>query len=174
MPFPASEALTMSDRVTVMDQGCIVQCGTPVEIYQAPQERFVANFIGLTNFVEGRCIVRQAVKTKSARSRPPAEGCAACYPTTSRREIALCCSSGRKISLLLRFIVPSGKCGAWTGRCADLYGRCVGIPIIGRRPEVTHETSSFFRDPERTKRFSAPSSRALSRAPEFVTSDGNP
>src|SRR5215468_1530593 len=54
MPFPASEALTMSDRVTVMDQGCIVQCGTPVEIYQAPQERFVANFIGLTNFVEGR------------------------------------------------------------------------------------------------------------------------
>src|SRR5262245_46540242 len=48
------EALTMSDRVTVMDQGCIVQSGTPMEIYQAPQERFVANFIGLTNFVEGR------------------------------------------------------------------------------------------------------------------------
>jgi len=44
----------MSDRVTVMDQGCIVQSGTPMEIYQAPQERFVANFIGLTNFVEGR------------------------------------------------------------------------------------------------------------------------
>jgi spermidine/putrescine transport system ATP-binding protein len=54
MPFPASEALTMSDRVTVMDHGCIVQSGTPVKIYQAPQERFVANFIGLTNFVEGR------------------------------------------------------------------------------------------------------------------------
>jgi iron(III) transport system ATP-binding protein len=48
------EALTMSDRVTVMNQGCVVQNGTPVEIYQAPQERFVANFIGLTNFLEGR------------------------------------------------------------------------------------------------------------------------
>lgn len=48
------EALTMSDVVTVMDQGRIVQSGTPMEIYQAPQERFVANFIGLTNFVEGR------------------------------------------------------------------------------------------------------------------------
>jgi iron(III) transport system ATP-binding protein len=48
------EALTMSDRVTVMDQGRIVQSGTPMEIYQAPQERFVANFIGLTNFVEAR------------------------------------------------------------------------------------------------------------------------
>ena len=48
------EALTMSDIVTVMDQGHIVQSGTPMEIYQAPQERFVANFIGLTNFIEGR------------------------------------------------------------------------------------------------------------------------
>ena len=48
------EALTMSDVVTVMDQGGIVQSGTPMEIYQAPQERFVANFIGLTNFLKGR------------------------------------------------------------------------------------------------------------------------
>jgi iron(III) transport system ATP-binding protein len=48
------EALTMSDVVTVMDQGRIAQSGTPMEIYQAPQERFVANFIGLTNFIEGK------------------------------------------------------------------------------------------------------------------------
>jgi iron(III) transport system ATP-binding protein len=50
------EALTMSDVVTVMNHGRIVQSGTPMEIYQAPQERFVANFIGLTNFVEGRVL----------------------------------------------------------------------------------------------------------------------
>lgn len=48
------EALTMSDVVAVMDQGLIVQEGTPTEIYQAPQQRFVANFIGLTNFLEGK------------------------------------------------------------------------------------------------------------------------
>ena len=48
------EALTMSDVVTVMDQGGIVQSGTPMEIYQAPRERFVANFVGLTNFIEAR------------------------------------------------------------------------------------------------------------------------
>ncbi|MGH7834102.1 MAG: ABC transporter ATP-binding protein [Candidatus Binatia bacterium] len=48
------EALTMSDVVSVMDQGRVVQEGTPTEIYQAPRERFVANFIGLTNFLEGR------------------------------------------------------------------------------------------------------------------------
>jgi iron(III) transport system ATP-binding protein len=39
------EALTMSDIVAVMDQGRIVQEGPPIEIYQFPHERFVANFI---------------------------------------------------------------------------------------------------------------------------------
>lgn len=48
------EALTMSDTVAVMDQGRIVQEAPPMEIYQSPRERFVANFIGLTNFLEGR------------------------------------------------------------------------------------------------------------------------
>ena len=48
------EALTMSDTVAIMNLGQIVQQGTPVEIYQAPQEKFVASFIGLTNFLEGR------------------------------------------------------------------------------------------------------------------------
>jgi iron(III) transport system ATP-binding protein len=48
------EALTMSDVVAVMSEGRIVQEGSPVEIYQTPRERFVANFIGLANFIEGR------------------------------------------------------------------------------------------------------------------------
>jgi iron(III) transport system ATP-binding protein len=48
------EALTMSDVIAVMDSGRIVQRGTPLEIYGAPQDRFVANFIGLSNFLEGR------------------------------------------------------------------------------------------------------------------------
>jgi iron(III) transport system ATP-binding protein len=48
------EALTMSDTVAIMNLGQIVQQGSPVEIYQAPRERFVANFIGLTNFLEGQ------------------------------------------------------------------------------------------------------------------------
>ena len=48
------EALTMSDRVAVMKQGEIVQEADPVELYQAPRERFVANFIGQSNFIEGK------------------------------------------------------------------------------------------------------------------------
>jgi iron(III) transport system ATP-binding protein len=48
------EALTMSDVVAVMDKGKIVQEASPVDIYRAPSVRFVADFIGLTNLIEGR------------------------------------------------------------------------------------------------------------------------
>jgi spermidine/putrescine transport system ATP-binding protein len=46
------EALTMSDRVAVMDAGRILQLGSPRDIYDHPAERFVANFIGDTNFLD--------------------------------------------------------------------------------------------------------------------------
>ena len=47
------EALTMSDRIAVMESGKILQIGSPTEIYEHPQRRFVADFIGETNFLEG-------------------------------------------------------------------------------------------------------------------------
>jgi spermidine/putrescine transport system ATP-binding protein len=47
------EALTMSDRIAVMSSGRILQVGTPRDIYDRPSGRFVANFIGETNFLEG-------------------------------------------------------------------------------------------------------------------------
>ena len=46
------EAITMSDRIAVMDQGRIHQLGTPSEIYERPASRFVANFIGETNLLD--------------------------------------------------------------------------------------------------------------------------
>lgn len=47
------EALTMSDRIAVMHQGRVLQVGRPVEIYEQPVDRFVADFIGESNFLEG-------------------------------------------------------------------------------------------------------------------------
>jgi putrescine transport system ATP-binding protein len=47
------EAMTMSDRIAVMDKGIIVQTGTPAEIYEAPNSRYVADFIGSVNMLEG-------------------------------------------------------------------------------------------------------------------------
>ncbi len=47
------EALTMSDRIAVMDNARVAQLGTPAEIYENPRTGFVAKFIGESNFVEG-------------------------------------------------------------------------------------------------------------------------
>ncbi len=48
------EALAMANRIAVMNQGKVLQIGTPTEIYERPNCRFVADFIGETNFIEGR------------------------------------------------------------------------------------------------------------------------
>jgi putrescine transport system ATP-binding protein len=47
------EAMTLASRMGVMDQGRIVQVGTPAEIYESPANRFVADFIGSVNLLEG-------------------------------------------------------------------------------------------------------------------------
>lgn len=47
------EAMTLSDRIVVMNLGVIEQIGTPMEMYRYPNSRFVANFIGRANFVTG-------------------------------------------------------------------------------------------------------------------------
>ena len=48
------EAMTMADRVSVMDHGTIAQTGTPGEVYEAPRTRYVADFVGTINLIEGR------------------------------------------------------------------------------------------------------------------------
>ena len=50
------EALTMSDRIAVMEAGRILQVGTPRQIYNHPEERFVADFIGSTNFLSAEVV----------------------------------------------------------------------------------------------------------------------
>ena len=82
------EALTMSDRIAVMSAGEIRQVGTPHEIYEAPIDRFVANFIGETNVLDvtvrrepdGGCSCRLpngAVFPCQAAGTPPVDGAAA-------------------------------------------------------------------------------------------------
>jgi len=50
------EALTMADRIVVMDHGVIVQVGNPVEIYRSPATPFVADFVGTMNFLTGEVL----------------------------------------------------------------------------------------------------------------------
>lgn len=56
------EALTMSDTVVVMNEGRILQIGKPEDIYNEPKTRFVANFIGDSNIIEGKMLKDKLVK----------------------------------------------------------------------------------------------------------------
>ncbi len=60
------EALVMSDRIAVFNGGRIEQIGTPRDLYEAPETKFVADFIGETNFVSGRI---EAANGEHARVR---------------------------------------------------------------------------------------------------------
>jgi iron(III) transport system ATP-binding protein len=56
------EALTMADRIVVMNRGAIEQIGTPLEIYRDPASPFVADFIGVMNFVPATVVREGAVR----------------------------------------------------------------------------------------------------------------
>ena len=72
-----TEALVMSDRVVVMERGRVAQDGSPEDLYERPATRYVANFIGTTNFlaadlidrVDGRATVRAAGQRVTVRVR---------------------------------------------------------------------------------------------------------
>jgi len=59
-----SEAMVMSDRIVVLKDGMVQQIGTPVEIYEFPKNKFVADFIGVSNFLEGEVVKEMEGKVK--------------------------------------------------------------------------------------------------------------
>ncbi|GMQ56016.1 ABC transporter ATP-binding protein [Vallitalea sediminicola] len=58
------EALAISDRIAVMKLGVIQQVGTPVEIYKDPQNTFIGDFIGTSNYLKGKVIKKDSNGTK--------------------------------------------------------------------------------------------------------------
>ncbi|MDY3869200.1 MAG: ABC transporter ATP-binding protein [Pyramidobacter sp.] len=79
------EALTMSDRIMVMNRGHIEQVGTPMDIYADPSTAFVADFIGQANLISGRLVSAEngfgcfetagcAVRARLGRQNPPTVG----------------------------------------------------------------------------------------------------
>jgi putrescine transport system ATP-binding protein len=54
------EAMTMADRIAIMDRGKVMQVATPAEVYEAPASRFIADFVGSVNMFEGRVTARDA------------------------------------------------------------------------------------------------------------------
>ncbi|MEI5681416.1 MULTISPECIES: ABC transporter ATP-binding protein [unclassified Mesorhizobium] len=54
------EAMTMADRIAILDKGEVMQVATPTEVYEAPASRFVAGFVGNVNMFEGKVASRDA------------------------------------------------------------------------------------------------------------------
>jgi iron(III) transport system ATP-binding protein len=73
-----AEALAMSNRIAVMRDGKIHQVGRPRDVYEQPQSRFVADFIGTSNFIDAKISGRDGdtyeVETAGGRTRVPAAG----------------------------------------------------------------------------------------------------
>ena len=57
------EAFSVANRVAVLRAGKVVQCGTPEALYRSPTSRFVAEFMGEANFIEGRFTAPDSVET---------------------------------------------------------------------------------------------------------------
>jgi iron(III) transport system ATP-binding protein len=76
------EALTMADRIVVMDHGAIEQVGTPFEIYAEPSTAFVADFIGTMNFLPGRLVAPDRVRVSGLELRCPPHAMAPDSPVT--------------------------------------------------------------------------------------------
>jgi ABC-type Fe3+/spermidine/putrescine transport system ATPase subunit len=87
-----AEALALSDQVAVMNQGEIVQCGSPWEIYFHPGSTFVASFVGTANLLEGK-----VVESGSKRVLVEAEGNQVRLEVTERLHAA-----GSKVTLCMR------------------------------------------------------------------------
>jgi putative spermidine/putrescine transport system ATP-binding protein len=64
------EALTMSDRIAVFNEGRIVQVGTPAEIYERPASPFVAGFVGTSNLIGGEIAKQLTGSEKMFSVRP--------------------------------------------------------------------------------------------------------
>jgi spermidine/putrescine transport system ATP-binding protein len=133
------EALTMSDRIAVMDQGKLLQVGRPEDIYESPANRFVADFIGRTNLLDGTVESPETV----------------CLSNGARVPAASALESGTKVAVSLRperaHLHARGE--APEGR-PSLDGRLTDITYLGNalvhtialdwmtlevRSEATHE-----------------------------------
>jgi iron(III) transport system ATP-binding protein len=65
------EAMSLSDVIVIMNRGRVEQVGTPVEVYARPANRFVADFIGKANFLEGRAVDGTTIEVDGVRVAVP-------------------------------------------------------------------------------------------------------
>ncbi|MBX3002332.1 MAG: ABC transporter ATP-binding protein [Anaerolineales bacterium] len=83
------EALTMSDRIAVMSEGRVQQVGTPEQIYNFPANHFVADFIGDTNFLEGKVVSMHEDRTVLKVGREDVTAAPANFPLMPGEKVTM-------------------------------------------------------------------------------------
>lgn len=116
-----TEALSMSDRIAVMNAGRLMQIGTPEEIYDNPKNKFVADFIGETNFLEG--VIKKL--TSEAIFLEIKNGFIISLPPYVQKSTSI--YEGKKIIVSVRpeYIKITNE------KSYDLYGRIISISYLG-------------------------------------------
>ena len=122
-----SEAMALSDRILVMDNGTVRQIGTPLEIYTQPADRFVFSFVGLSNFLPVRFEDGQAVVAGPAGFEPLA---GVPLPEGRRRERATLACRPSEVD----FVDTGGTPGvilrkAFLGEVVDYWVEVGGVTV---------------------------------------------
>lgn len=109
-----TEALAMSNVIAVMSKGKIIQVGHPRDIYQAPANQFVADFIGSTNFVQGT--VRGAATDAQLGEIETAHGILRCPATAGLKPGDAALVSIRPEDIFLLADKPLNTSNVWEGK----------------------------------------------------------
>ena len=151
------EALTMSDRIAVFNDGRVEQVATPVELYEQPATAFVAGFVGTSNLLEGEVGRRRSSAAPGPVSIRPGED-HACTPGTSTPPAT---RTGRVATGVVGEVVYLGAVHALGGR--PRRGRC-GSPSCSRTSRA-RSTTLLGRRGERVTLSLAARPRRASRDP---------
>ena len=111
----------MADRMAVLKDGRLLQCDTPHAIYERPADRFVADFIGVMNFVPGTC---RAERRQAART-------------------ARCIAGALPAGTSPRAAGAAPRCGPSASGCSRARNRTTASPARSRRWPIMGSTCSF-------------------------------
>jgi multiple sugar transport system ATP-binding protein len=119
------EAMTMADRIVVMNKGMIMQIGSPLEIYDRPANRFVASFIGSPsmNFIPGGVVRKGVFQTKDGEEIAILDRTAGSHAVEAgiRPESFILAQEGKGMTLAVEVVEP-------TGPETHVYGHIAGEP----------------------------------------------
>jgi spermidine/putrescine transport system ATP-binding protein len=133
------EALTLSDRIAVMNRGRIEQVGTPAEIYERPTTRFVTEFVGASNFFRGTVVGREGedlvvrlAEGAAVRVPGPGEGDVEFFVRPEKMWLSIAPSGGDNgLAGVLRSVIYQGPATRFE---VEVGERTITVSVMNLRP----------------------------------------